>query len=900
MNNRRSDNNKNKLLYDPNQANLRRLGTFSSVQNYDENENDDVRDEELENNDFEEKNITDNSSPSSSALDDAKELGKGQAKSTVSNAAKQVGKQVAAKGKAVASALGKKLIAFIAANPWVLAILAVVIVIFLIILTIAGGGSNSDGYYSQECNFNASTVSLTTCGESDSVIALDLKSYVLGTTYGLANQKELNDEALKALMIIVKTNALSYGGYNNNSKLLTLNTCNFTYEKLDTDNEKYEKYNSLYSDIENYLFLSASYNSTIDSLNSSNSLNLMQEQFDFLENTTDSFNDILDQLYNPNKEDEPTEDDSLVYVNNLFIGDSRMNQMKNYGIVDSSKVIYGGGYGYNWFIGNGTFNASYTNAINGAIEEVKNKVKKNTNYNIIIWLGINDLVYIDASEYFNKYSELAQNDWSNYNLYIVKVGPVSDEAGISNDSIDNFNSSMKDLINGSSLSNIKYMDINYNITTYDSEGLHYGSEDYSNIYNQIMKQLGNYSGVSSRYKIYNLDDYCEFIVVDKTGESNACEAMSISSTSLSKDQFVSKLESYYGNSSASYTTLFKENAGSIYDLAVNNGINPELIVVRASLEGYSPASQGYSSYYNYWGIRCYNNQPLSTCASYNSFQDGVLGFINNVSQYSSLSSMMQKYAYIGSYWYNPGNAGSGGCYYYPYIKKYMSASRSSEVETACNSSNVCSGSNCMKTTDEDQLAYSMWQVEQMANQRNSIFNMTSDLCDGYSQNCTIYAQGDSRWKSISLGKSNTNMGASGCAVTSIAIGISCSGTEITVANFDAGKFIEALNAGSCFTDDGSIYWGCSAITKIAPNVKLLYTESGMKDKSNGYKTEAINKYSVDNNFILVHFKNASHPRGHYVVVTKLSGNNIIAKDPSGGKVSTISLDVVDQIVVYSA
>ena len=75
----------------------------------------------------------------------------------------------------------------------------------------------------------------------------------------------------------------------------------------------------MYSDIENYLFLSASYNSTIDSLNSSNSLNLMQEQFDFLENTTDSFNDILDQLYNPNKEDEPTEDDSLVYVNNLFI-----------------------------------------------------------------------------------------------------------------------------------------------------------------------------------------------------------------------------------------------------------------------------------------------------------------------------------------------------------------------------------------------------------------------------------------------------------------------------------------------------------------------------------------------------------------------------------------------------
>ena len=895
MNSRKSDNNKNKLLYDPNQANLRRLGAFSSVQNYDENEIDDVRDEELENNDFEEKNIVDNSSPSSSALDGAKEFGKGQAKSAVSNAAKQVGKQLAAKGKAVASALGKKLIAFIAANPWVLAILAIVIVIFLIILFIAGGGANGNGYYSQECNFNASTVSLTTCNEGDNAITLDLKSYVLGTTYSLANQKELSDEALKALMIIVKTNALSYGGYNNNSKLLTLNTCDFTYEKFDSNNEEYEKYNSLYGNIENYLFLSASYNSTIDSLNSYNSLTLTQEQFDFLENTTDSFNDILNKLYNM------IEDygDSLVYVNNLFIGDSRMNQMKNYGIVDSSKVIYGGGYGYNWFIGNGTFSASYTNAINGAIEEVKNKVKKDTNYNVIIWLGVNDLAYIDASEYFNKYSELARNEWSNYNLYIVKVGPVSDDADISNDSIDNFNSSMKDLINGSNLSNIKYIDINYNITTYDSEGLHYGSDDYSNIYNQIIKQVGNNSSMSSRYKIYNLDDYCEFIIVDKTGESNACEAMSISSTSLSKDQFVSKLESYYGNSSASYTTLFKENAGSIYDLAVNNGINPELIVVRASLEGYSPASQGYSSYYNYWGIGCYNNQPLSKCISYDTFDDGVLGFINNVSSYDSLSSMMKKYTYIGDYWYNPGDSGAGGCYFYPYIKKYMSASRANEIEPYCAKGNTCSGDECLKTNDEDQLAYSMYQVEIMASRRNSIFNITSDFCSGYSQNCTLFAQGDSRWKNIKLGNSNSTMGASGCAVTSIAIGISCSGTEIAVANFDAGKLINTLNEGACFTSSGAIMWGCSAIKKIAPNVSLYTTES-LSSKSDSYKKDVINRYNTSDKFVLVHFENSAHPRGHYVVVTSINGNEIIAKDPAGGKVSNVNIKYVDQVVVYTA
>lgn len=895
MNNRRSDNDKNKLLYDPNQANLRRLGTFSNVQNYDYDEEKLETDEEINEN-VEEEN-DENSSPSSSALDDAKELGKGQAKSAVKDGAKQVGKQVAAKGKAVASALGKKLIAFFAANPWILAVLAGIILIIIIILSLTTS-KPENGYYSQECNFNASTVSLTVCGE-EGIVSIDLKKYVLGTTYSLVKDMELSDDAIKAIMIIVKTNALGFGGYNNSSKTLALDTCTYSYEEFDSSNSEYDKYNELYSDIENYLYLSSSYNSTIDSLNGSNVLSLGSSELDLISESTSGYESILNSLYNENSDDEIEEVEEVVYTNNLFIGDSRMNQMKNYGIVDSSKVIYGGGYAYDWFIGNGTFSASYTNAINGAIEAVNSRVKENTNYNIIIWLGVNDLSYRSASIYYEKYVELAQNEWSNYNLYIVEVGPVSEDAALSNDSVDTFNSEMKSLINSSGLSNLRYMDINYNITSFDEEGLHYGSEDYSNIYSQIMKQLGNTSNVSSSYKIYDLDNYCEFIAVNDEGGSNACEAMSISSTSLSKSDFVSKLETYYSSTSATYAVTFKDNASTIYDLAVSNGINPELIVVRASLEGYSPASQGYPNYFNYWGLRCYNNAPLSSCASYSSFQDGVLGFINNVSQYASLSSMMLKYSYIGAYWYNPGDWGSGGCKYYPYIKKYMSASRSSEVAVACSSDKTCSGSNCLATTDEDQLAYSMWQVEKMAEQRNSIFNITSDFCEGYSQNCTIYAQGDSRWKSIPLGSSDTNMGASGCAVTSIAIGISCSGTEVSVANFDAGKLIETLNKGACFTSGGSIYWGCSAINQIAPNVKLIYSESGVKSKSDEYKKEIINDYNVDKNFIIVHFKNTSHPRGHYVVVSKINGSDVIVKDPSGGKVSTLSISLIDQFVIYS-
>ena len=676
------------------------------------------------------------------------------------------------------------------------------------------------------------------------------------------------------------------------------NTINNFVEKINVvkkDREE-ERYDELYTEIENYLYISSSYNTSIDVLTSANALELNSRTLNEISESTDRFTIILNNLYEP-AADEVNE---IVYTNNLFIGDSRIEEMKNYGIVDSSKVIYGRGYGYDWFIGNGEFNASNTNSLDGGINGAIKRMRSNTNYNIIIWLGINDLNYRTADVYFDEYYKLAKEEWDSYNVYIVKVGPVRDDLEVvTNDRINSFNERMQSLINNSNLGNLRFVDINYNISNYDDAGLHYGNSDYKKIYSDIMKYVGLNNSISREYQLYNLDDYCEFIYVDGENSSNGCEEMSISSTVLSRDEFITKLDTYYGNNASSYGSTFKENAGKIYDLATRNGINPELIVVRADIEGYSPVSQGFGTYYNYWGIGCYNNQPLSKCISYDTFDDGVLGFINNVSSYDSLSSMMKKYTYIGDYWYNPGDSGAGGCYFYPYIKKYMSASRANEIEPYCAKGNTCSGDECLKTNDEDQLAYSMYQVEIMASRRNSIFNITSDFCSGYSQNCTLFAQGDSRWKNIKLGNSNSTMGASGCAVTSIAIGISCSGTEIAVANFDAGKLINTLNEGACFTSSGAIMWGCSAIKKIAPNVSLYTTES-LSSKSDSYKKDVINRYNTSDKFVLVHFENSAHPRGHYVVVTSINGNEIIAKDPAGGKVSNVNIKYVDQVVVYTA
>ena len=87
---------------------------------------------------------------------------------------------------------------------------------------------------------------------------------------------------------------------------------------------------------------------------------------------------------------------------------------------------------------------------------------------------------------------------------------------------------------------------------------------------------------------------------------------------------------------------------------------------------------------------------------------------------------MSRYAYIGSYWYNPGGSDIGGCYYAPYI--YTSDNMPSRVASACaKTAPACSldnTQNCVKTTDEDQNAYARWQVEQnMSYARELIFGL---------------------------------------------------------------------------------------------------------------------------------------------------------------------------------
>ena len=201
---------------------------------------------------------------------------------------------------------------------------------------------------------------------------------------------------------------------------------------------------------------------------------------------------------------------------------------------------------------------------------------------------------------------------------------------------------------------------------------------------------------------------------------------SVHDTSLTKEEFMQRLADYCTKNSCNQIMMqhFVTKAGLVYDESIKNGVNPELVVVRAIVEGFSPHNQNNS--FNFWGIGCYNGAGINACARYGTLEAGIAGFAKVVSGYQNASDMMSKYAYIGKYWYNPGSWSLGGCKYFPYIREFMSSGRASQVEGICAGGSCSSsgGGSCQPTTAEDQQAYATWQVnEKMSPLRYNIFGL---------------------------------------------------------------------------------------------------------------------------------------------------------------------------------
>ncbi len=408
---------------------------------------------------------------------------------------------------------------------------------------------------------------------------------------------------------------------------------------------------------------------------------------------------------------------------------------------------------------------------------------------------------------------------------------------------------------------------------------------------ELYRILETYYGRDIEY--YTID----YAFSDEYTYNPDCSDISMKSTSLSRDAFIALVKSY-GNKGGG-AKILADNAGMIYDMATSNGINPELVFIRADVEGYSPGS----SHNNYWGIGCTNTGGLAACKSYGSLSEGVSAFLKYISQFSTLTELTGKYAYLGSYWYNPGGSGVGGCYYAPYI--YTTVPE--RVKDACSSKHPCTTAHeptCVATTEEDKQAYLVYQSQIMVKARKRIFNLDADTCEAESGmgepgtgSCTIWKQGDSRWGSIKLGTSSLTMANSGCAVTSVAIAMSCSGITINnVASFNPGTLVKRLNSSGGFKG-ASINWSSNAINYFAPSFHFVESKNGISGSASARVAE-VTKRIGENTSILLHFTNEKHPRGHYVVFKAVSGTNFTVYDPATGSINTYSASDLDSLRVY--
>lgn len=191
-------------------------------------------------------------------------------------------------------------------------LIAFIVIFFIFILFIVlffffgGAGSSSNngssnngamGYYEPSCNYNDATVNFSACNSSSSE-NISLEDYVIRTTYAYTQDRYYNEEAIRAFMIVIKTNALSRGGYNNSTKTIELNDCEVKYSQTyEIPDVFINDYKNIYNEISNYLYLSNLYTSTITSLSDSDLLNFDDNTLDTFQGNNNLYEKILSDYY---------------------------------------------------------------------------------------------------------------------------------------------------------------------------------------------------------------------------------------------------------------------------------------------------------------------------------------------------------------------------------------------------------------------------------------------------------------------------------------------------------------------------------------------------------------------------------------------------------------------------
>ena len=226
---------------------------------------------------------------------------------------------------------------------------------------------------------------------------------------------------------------------------------------------------------------------------------------------------------------------------------------------------------------------------------------------------------------------------------------------------------------------------------------------------------------------------------------------SLVTTTLSKDEFISRMNDYYERTKKQgFYKNFVLNVEEIYDASIRNNINPELVVVTAGTEQNWTLSAACQYTNNYWGIGISNGEGCNQGGIYDSLSEGIAAYANTLSKYSETGSfaeaitkrhneraqagcdpsghglpgtfegMQSMYSWAGDYRWNPGSWGSGGCKYFNLIYG----------EDYCSTMPTCASSvatnNCpanTKTTVCEQNDYTAYQIKGKVKLRYDIFGL---------------------------------------------------------------------------------------------------------------------------------------------------------------------------------
>ena len=232
------DNRRNKLLYDPNQRRLQRLGAFSMNENTEDEDVENTEEEQVEesqNDVSQQENLEGQNVSQQQGTQEETQQNTSSLRNTALTAARNARNIAAQKAKQVVSKVASKvamrIVTFILANPWILGILAIVVFLLLIIIMMGAGESSANSSLNSSCDTSSDEANLVTfvgtfegttsiCNGGSGYLAEDIGDGAISAGAGLTNAAVSG-----ATSFIDENNYGSYFHYNGSNYYMNLGDC---------------------------------------------------------------------------------------------------------------------------------------------------------------------------------------------------------------------------------------------------------------------------------------------------------------------------------------------------------------------------------------------------------------------------------------------------------------------------------------------------------------------------------------------------------------------------------------------------------------------------------------------------------------------------------------------------